>query len=382
MFRDHTLSFLLFVFSLWMLLSSCSKGTQEDIPATVRGVWLTNVASDALRSKENIEEAVALLDSLNFNTIFVVTWNRGYTLYKSEVMKDLTGYAIDPVYGDRDPLQEVIEAAHRRSIKVFAWFEFGFASSYEEADGGLVLRAKPSWVSLDTHGDLTEKNKFQWMNGFHPEVQDFMLSLVGEVVKNYEVDGIQGDDRLPAMPVNSGYDDYTVALYQGEHGGQSPPADENDPQWIEWRAKKLNTFMGRLYHQVKEWDPQCIVSMAPSIYPWSKENYLQDWPTWMENGYVDLVCPQLYRYDLAAYTQLLDEILTQQLDEKDHPKFYPGVLLQVDDYNPSYELLSNTLKENRAAGVHGEVFFFFEGVKKFKDFFGEHYAEKTPFPSL
>ena len=38
--------------------------------------------------------------------------------------------------------------------------------------------------------------------------------------------------------------------------------------------------------------------MAPSIYPWSEEEYLQDWPTWMQKGYVDLVCPQVYRYNI------------------------------------------------------------------------------------
>lgn len=382
MFVDRLHGFVFLGMVALSMCLSCSPSPPREIKEAVRGVWLTNVASDALRSKEKIEETVALLDSLNFNTIFVVTWNRGYSLYKSEVMKNLTGYEIDPVYGDRDPLQEVIEAAHRRNIKVFAWFEFGFASSYDEADGGMLLRTKPAWVSLDASGSITAKNKFQWMNGFHPEVQDFILSLVGEVVKNYEVDGIQGDDRLPAMPVNSGYDEYTVGLYQQEHNGQSPPSNEADPDWVDWRAQKLNAFMGRLYHQVKKWDPNCIVSMSPSIYPWSKENYLQDWPTWVEEGYVDLLCPQLYRYDLEAYTLLLDEILTKQLAQEDHGIFYPGVLLQVDDYNPSHELLTRKLEENRAAGIHGEVFFFFEGVKKFKDLFKDHYDHKAPFPTF
>ncbi|TRX52199.1 family 10 glycosylhydrolase [Fulvivirga sp. M361] len=375
-----------FHFLALILLFQCSGVSNEQaIPPAkegVRGVWLTNVASDVLLSRKNIEEAVTLLDSLQFNTIFMVTWNRGYTMYRSDVMKALTGYAIDPVYRDRDPLKEVIEEAHKRDIKVFAWFEFGFASSYDQTDGGLLLQTKPFWKALDSKGDITEKNKFQWMNGFHPEVQDFMVSLVSEVVENYEVDGIQGDDRLPAMPVNSGYDEYTVGLYQNEHNGDRPPENENDAEWIEWRAQKLNGFMGVLYKKVKELDPHCIVSMAPSIYPWSKENYLQDWPTWVNNGYVDLLCPQLYRYDIDAYSKLLDEILMQQLDKEDHRKFYPGVLLQVDDYNPSSELLMAKIDSNRLHGINGEVFFFYEGVKKFKSQFQEKYSEKVNFPKL
>lgn len=44
------------------------------------------------------------------------------------------------------------------------------------------------------------------MNGFHLEVQTFMTDLMLSVIKKYEVAGIQGDDRLPAMPSNAGYD--------------------------------------------------------------------------------------------------------------------------------------------------------------------------------
>ena len=55
------------------------------------------------------------------------------------------------------------------------------------------------------------KNKFQWMNAFHPEVQDFMLDLISEILFSYPtIDGIQGDDRLPALPSTAGYDEYTI----------------------------------------------------------------------------------------------------------------------------------------------------------------------------
>ena len=51
----------------------------------VKGVWLTNVASEALYSKENIVKAVEYCDELGLNTIFVVTWNKAMTMYPSEI---------------------------------------------------------------------------------------------------------------------------------------------------------------------------------------------------------------------------------------------------------------------------------------------------------
>lgn len=381
---------LLQVFTLCTLIFvvlSCGPSTENNVnqPAqkeAVRGVWMTNVASEVLHSRGNIVEAVKLLDSLGFNTIFLVTWNRGNTIYQSDIMKNFTGRSIDPKYGDRDPLQEVIEEAHKRDIKVFAWFEFGFASSYGDDTGGALIQQKPEWASKDINGDITTKNKFQWMNALHPEVQDFITSLVLEVVNKYEVDGVQGDDRLPAMPSNGGYDEFTVELYKSEHSGNEPPVNHLDFEWVSWRAQKLNEFLKVLYTSVKQADPTCLVSMSPSVYPWSKENYLQDWPTWVRQGYVDLVCPQLYRYDIDAYNQLLEEITSWQLADSDLPIFYPGVLLQVDKYNPTEDMLRAMIESNRAYGVNGEVFFFYEGVKKFKGLFSEMYAEPVVFPDL
>ncbi len=145
----------------------------------------------------------------------------------------------------------MIEAAHARDIKVFAWFEFGFASSYGQKDGGHILRTKPEWISLDTNGEITSKNNFQWMNGYHPEVQQWLTDMVTEVVQNYDIDGIQGDDRLPAMPVNSGYDEYTKAQYRAEHSDNDPPANEKDFDWVEWRAKRMTLFLQNLYRKGK-----------------------------------------------------------------------------------------------------------------------------------
>lgn len=347
----------------------------------VRGVWLTNVDSEVLNSKQNIIEAVNLLDELGFNTIFVVTWNKAMTSYPSKIMKELTGIEIDTLFTGRDPLKELIEEAHKRNMKVIAWFEFGFSSSYE-LNGGPIIERKPEWAAKDVNGNLVKKNGFEWMNGFHPDVQDFLLSLIMEVVANYDIDGIQGDDRLPALPSEAGYDEYTVSLFKSQHDGKEPPAYHKDFYWIQWRADLLTDFMRRIYETVKDYDENIIISMAPSIYPWSKEEYLQDWPAWMRKGYVELICPQIYRYDFKNYKNALNQIIEDQIDKNDLDKFYPGVLLKVGDYYPSQEFLKQMIEENRNNNINGEVFFFYEGIKKYPDFFKEIYKDRVVFPDF
>lgn len=197
------------------------------------------------------------------------------------------------------------------------------------------------------------------------------MSLLNEVVTKYNVDGIQGDDRLPAMPSEGGYDTYTVDLYKTEHGGATPPINTKDPAWLQWRAGKLNRFMKRIFTEVKAAKPGMKIIMSPSIYPFSLTEYLQDWPTWVDSSWVDGIIPQVYRYDIAAYRSTLQ---AQKTYFKSKLNLYtPGVLLKVGTYLPSDQFLTEMIQTNRNEGLKGEVFFFYEGVKDKSSYFVNQY---------
>jgi uncharacterized lipoprotein YddW (UPF0748 family) len=369
--KMRILLFLVLVGCLCCGRQPVSEASTAAVP--VRGVWLTNIDSEALFSREGIREAVAVCKQYGFNTIFTVTWNRGYTLYPSKLMETAFGIPIDPAMAGRDPLQELIEEAQAAGIRVFAWFEFGFSCSYQEPDGGHLLRQRPHWAAIGSDGQLVTKNGFQWMNAFDPEVQDFILGLLLEVAANYAVDGIQGDDRLPALPSEAGYDSLTVALYRAAHQGARPPADHLDSAWVDWRAQRLNAFMARMHQSLKAQNPAILLSASPSIYPWSKEQYLQDWPTWVREGWVDLVCPQIYRYDIDKYRLELHKIVSEQLPPDKLGTLSPGILLKVGDYVAADTFLAQMVQANREQGLAGEVFFFFEGLKLRPSFFEKLY---------
>ena len=332
----------------------------------LRGVWLTNVDSDVLDSRENIEEAMAFLAEHNFNVVFPVVWNDGATMYPSAVMDSLTGQPIDPQYEGRDPLGELVAAAHDRGLVVIPWFEFGFASSYGTEGAGPILQKHPQWAARDTSGALVTKNGFDWMNGYRPAVQDFLMNLVMEVVENYDVDGIQGDDRLPANPVEGGYSDYTKSLYRQEHDGSNPPTDPRDEGWKQWRADKLSDFGRHMYDDVKAVDSSLVVSWAPSPYPFGYNEYLQDWPAWINRGFTDLIHPQVYRRNVQEYEDFLDTQRADQAgwDGSNVHGFYPGVLMKVGDYRMTPEELKTVIRTNRSRGIEGEVFFFYEGLRE------------------
>jgi uncharacterized lipoprotein YddW (UPF0748 family) len=290
-------------------------------------------------------------------------------MYPSAVVEKEIGIRQSAVYKDFDPLAAMVKAGHAAGLRVHAWFEFGFAYAHKDSTNKGWLAKHPDWVGRNNQGHLLQKNGFFWWSALRPDVQDFMTRLVLEVVNNYAVDGIQGDDRLPAMPGEGGYDAYSVAQYRLDHDGKNPPPQAKDSAFIQWKANRLSQFGKNLYAAVKKARPNCLVTWAPSIYPWSKEQYLQDWPAWLNGGYADYIFPQLYRYDIKAYEKILKELSTQ-ITEAQKKKVIPGVLTSLaDGYAIKEDMLKQTIQLNRKYGFTGECFFYFETINQLPKFY-------------
>ncbi len=363
-----TRKLLLFLFTIITLSGAAQSTLKQKLGEPVKGTWITNVASDALTSADKIRETIQRCKAFGLNTIYVVTWNKGVTMYPSPVVEKYIGIRQDPVYKGFDPIKEIIDQGHKAGIKVIGWFEYGFAYEYMDTTS-VWLKRYPHWAGRDVNGRLLQKNKFFWWNSLHPEVQQFMTELIIDFVKRYDADGIQGDDRLPAMPSEGGYDDYTKLLYSGENDGAAPPPDSKNPAWLQWRAEKLNKYAKHLYSSIKKIKPAYIISWAPSIYPWSKEQYLQDWPSWLNGGYADEILPQLYRYDIKAYEKIVQQ-LSEQVTAVQKRRVFPGILIGLGGgYKVKEALLQQMIQMNRKYGFNGECTFYYEGMKHLKPFY-------------
>lgn len=350
-----------------------------------RGIWLTTTDSKVLRSKQRIAEAMDFLAETGFNVVFPVVWNKAVTLYPSQTMQQTFGVEIDPMSVGRDPLEEVVVEARRVGLKVIPWFEYGFASSYN-LNGGVLLQKKPEWTARDCNGNLLKKNGFEWLNALDSQVQEFFLNLVLEVVKDYDVDGVQGDDRFPAFPSEGGYDEVTVTRYRQKFNC-NPPQNLKDRQWLQWRADILTEFLANLYREVKAVNPNLLVAIAPNIHDWAFQEYLQDSPAWLKRGIVDMIHPQIYRRDFRSYQAIADKLVNQQFTDGTLPKLAPGILMKLGSYCISPEYLVQAIEYNRQLGIQGEVFFFYEGLRENNNTLAKllrngPYAKSASFPTL
>ena len=341
------------------------KSTKQVQAEEVRGVWLTNVDSDLLFSPQNIDRGMKKLAENGFNVVFPVVWHGGFTLYPSDVMEETFGnaYRQDSLFREKglDPLEEVIFAAHRYGMEVIPWFEFGFISSHRES-ANHILNMKPEWAAKKRNGKPLSKNDFDWMNPFHPEVQELITGIIMEVVRNYDVDGIQGDHRLPAFPSEGGYNKATKELFRDEVG-QAPPKNPFNPTFLKWKSEKITDLAQQIYEEVKAADEELIVSYAPVSYPRSFKFYLQDIPQWIEKGYVDLLVPQIYYWQVPAYKKQLRSTITKYPSWKANDiTVVPGIALKFGNQHNDFDFVNQAIGFNREMNLPGEIYFYYEGL--------------------
>ncbi|MBH9552607.1 glycoside hydrolase family 10 protein [Inhella gelatinilytica] len=344
---------------LFALVTACSHAHAAE---PVRGVWVAGPQHNPFwSSRDAIRAELKTFKAAGLNSVYAVMLLPGRTLYPSARMAQITGVRQLESLGERDVMQELLEEAEPLGLRVIAWLEFGFASHFRPGQQPGLLQFKPEWTARQRDGKPVVKNGFHWMNAFDPEVQQLLIDLSVELLQRYpKLTGVQGDDRLPALPASAGYHPAVLQEF-GWRPGQPLPADQ-DPAWLQWRADQLTAFLARFRAALKAVRTDAVLSLSPSPYPWALHEYLQDWPAWMRAGLVDELLPQLYRRDGASYERLLAETKAH-IPEGQQQRVFPGLLLALGPNTiPSPSLLQQWLTANRTAGFAGEVLFHSTGV--------------------
>ncbi|MCW0321551.1 hypothetical protein NB714_002412 [Pantoea dispersa] len=335
-----------------LLLASCASEppkslvtpfpspTKPPVPAKpaaqtepVRGVWLTTVsrldwppissvtASPALRIRQQQQALTAKLDklhSLGINTVFFQVKPDGTALWRSRILPwsdTLTGnIGQDPGY---DPLQFILDEAHKRGMKVHAWFNpYRVSTNTKPATVTALnntLQLQPASVFV-LHRDWirTASDRFVLDPGI-PAARDWITSIVAEVVSNYAIDGVQFDDyfytETAASPLNDS------ATFRQYGAGFASKAD--------WRRHNTQLLIEQVSHTIKQLKPGVEFGVSPAGV-WRNLSHdaagsdtrgaaaydeaYADTRRWVQLGLLDYIAPQLYwpfarqaaRYDVLA----------------------------------------------------------------------------------
>jgi uncharacterized lipoprotein YddW (UPF0748 family) len=337
------------------------------VKTELRGIWLTNIDSDVIFSRKNINDAVNRLEKLNFNTIYPTVWQGGYTIHPSAVAKRVFGQLNDPAPAlkGRDVLKEIITEAHKKGIAVIPWFEFGFMAPAKSE----LARLHPDWLAKRRDGSTIWKEGIEdrvWLSPFHPEVQKFIQDLVVELVANYDLDGIQFDDHF-GLPSEFGYEPLTVLMYKKDIK-QPPSNDSRETFWVRWRADRINDFMARLFTAIKARKQKCIVALSPNPFNFALPASLQDWFTWERRGYIEEIVLQVYRSDIKRFTQELEREEVKLA--KPHIPTAIGILTGLKNNPVPLKQIQEQVQEVRKRNFAGVSFFFYESLS--------NWAKETP----
>ncbi len=300
----------------------------------MRGVWLAtvsrldwppvasvNASSPAIRITQQQEALTGKLDklkSLGINTVFFQVKPDGTALWPSKILPwsdMLTGkIGEDPGY---DPLQFMLDEAHKRGMKVHAWFNPYRVSVNTKpstvTELNRTLSQNPASVFV-LHRDWirTAGDRFVLDPGI-PEARSWITSIVAEVVARYPIDGVQFDDYFYAESSGSMLNDSETFKKQGQGFGSK----------ADWRRHNTQLLIEQVSRTIKQLKPEVEFGVSPAGV-WRNRSHdtagsdtrgaaaydeaYADTRLWVQQGLLDYIAPQIYwpfardaaRYDVLA----------------------------------------------------------------------------------
>ena len=237
------------------------------------------------------------------------------------------------VWKGRDFLGELLEVLHSRGLKVIASMDT-FVEGAHDNDDGLahdkedwkVVYYKPASSGLQPEFIATENRREEsvFVNPIHEEVRLHELSIVKEIVENYDVDGFVLD-RCRYPNVYGDFSDLSRKKFEAYINAKVERWPEDiftaDPKngkeivpgklfglWTEWRAMNIKSFVQQARAVVKTAKPDCLLCIyVGSWYPvyysegvnWGSITYQPYELDWVSENYHN-----------AGYADELDFLMT------------------------------------------------------------------------
>lgn len=288
-----------------LVLSAYAQAIVPKKYNAVYGMW----AEARGRNFTTAEEGSALMQTIrenNFNALFAQVYADGTAFYRSRIVP--RAGRIDTAY--LDPLSDLIVDAHTASATenlVMVHPVFSTLRVYESwaepvPPPGNIIHSHPDWITESFQGKKLTSDKTYYLDPGLPEVQNYIVALVMEVVQNYDVDGICLDEiRYPDSGREWGYNPQAVERFNRQFQRQGKPLPD-DPQWCQWREEQLTQLVQRLFSALRSTKPGVDLTVAVDISgdaPKSKEEFtsspafyqgLQNWVDWADEGTVDNIC--------------------------------------------------------------------------------------------
>ncbi|MEM1117138.1 MAG: family 10 glycosylhydrolase [Bacteroidota bacterium] len=259
----------------WPSCTSCPPATQQaELVTLLEDLQATGVNAVVFQVRT---EADALYDSPFEPWSFWLTGSQGT--------------APDPFY---DPLAFAIEEAHKRGMELHAWinpYRADRGSDYPKA-ASHVTNAHPEWI-------LSFSSGISILDPGLPEVRDHVASVVGDIARRYDIDGLHYDDYFYPYPSGSfsGISNEDDATFAAHPRGFTDQGD--------WRRDNVNLLVAQIQDTLQAVRPEAVHGVSP-FGIWKNgtpsgvsgldafDVIYADAVAWMNAQTIDYLAPQLY----------------------------------------------------------------------------------------
>jgi uncharacterized lipoprotein YddW (UPF0748 family) len=311
--------------------------------AEFRAAWVATVANinwpgkRGASTEQQKKEAIQLLDFLrshNFNAVIFQVRPQADALYESKLepwsyfLTGKQGKAPAPFY---DPLQFWIEAAHDRGLELHVWLNPYRAHS---PAGGEV--SETSMVKKKSELVVKLKDGHWWFDPSLKGTQEHARSVVMDIVKRYDIDGVHFDDYFYPYPSYNGDADFPDSASWTAYVASGGNLSKGD-----WRRNSVNEFIQQVYTNIKAEKPYVKFGLSPfgtwrPGYPSIAEGLDQynqlyaDARLWLNNGWIDYFTPQLY-WKISSQTLSFPVLLGWWMGENKMDRhLWPGLNVGAD----------------------------------------------------
>ncbi len=332
-----------------------------------KGIWIRPTET----SKSQICNTLNKIQEAGIDNVFLEAFYHGMTIYPSRVMQNYGLIRVNPKFPHDEDLMEIwVEEAHKRNMKLHAWFQaFYVGNAPINSSPKHILAIYPNWANIQKQyvasssivPCASEHSGF-FLDPANPEVQKFLVSVLAELVTKYEVDGINLDyiryprsspsDYFGYAQTNWGYSTYARGEFQKLYGVDPVTLDSSSPMWSRWvayRQGKITDFILKA-RAVKNKKNNLLLSAV--IFPDRSQaeiEKLQKWSLWASNGYLDALTPLIMT---SGENLTKNYISTIKNYSRNRTKIYPGIFQPFS--NSSYiDMLTQikTLREAKADGI-------------------------------
>lgn len=268
-----------------------------------RGFWV-DAFNPGFKTPQEVSKLIADAQRSNANAIIAQVRRRGDAFYQSS----LEPRAKDPNLGAGfDPLQDLITKAHAAGLEVHAWLVTLPVTGSTSSDPGHVWQkhgpkaaGRANWAMVTYDGETPG-----FLDPGHPDAVDYTVSVYLDVLKHYDVDGLQLDYVRYGAPT-WGYNPTAVARFNQQTNRTGRPAP-TDPVWMQWRRDQVTNLVRKLYVEAMAIKPSVKISAATIAWGDGPKNeagwfqtqpykeVLQDWRSWLEEGILDIAMPMTYQ---------------------------------------------------------------------------------------